>query len=163
METRSAGLPGVTCDDLTKTKETKMAIDWSKVSLHSEVNQGEAANPNTPVATLEQLATDADNYVRLTVARNPNTPAASLEQMATDADSDVRWEVRADAGGPGRVGRESAGEARDIIVVRQRVCRAGEPRDRHRARGCARRMGGPHRRRHLSFLTITWGNNLPTF
>ena len=33
-----------------------------------------AKNPNTPVETLKDLATDDDYYVRRGVARNPNTP-----------------------------------------------------------------------------------------
>jgi hypothetical protein len=34
----------------------------------------QASNPNTPIKTLEKLATDKNSYVRCRVAENPNAP-----------------------------------------------------------------------------------------
>jgi hypothetical protein len=53
----------------------------------------QASNPNTPIKTLEQLATDKNSVVRWMVAENPNTPTKSLEQLATDKNSSVRCRV----------------------------------------------------------------------
>ena len=47
-------------------------------------------NPNTPIKTLETLATDEDWFVRRGVANNANTPIKTLETLATDED----WSVR---------------------------------------------------------------------
>jgi hypothetical protein len=49
-----------------------------------------AENPNTPIKSLELLASDEDSHVRYWVAQNPNTPIKSLELLATDEDSYVR-------------------------------------------------------------------------
>jgi hypothetical protein len=53
----------------------------------------QASNPNTPIKSLEQLATDEKWWVRYWVAKNPNTPTKTLEQLATDKNSDVRCGV----------------------------------------------------------------------
>jgi hypothetical protein len=45
-----------------------------------------AKDPNTPLETLELLATDKYSSVRSRVAQNPNTPPKVLEQLATDED-----------------------------------------------------------------------------
>ena len=52
-----------------------------------------ALNPNTPIKSLELLATDKDPGVRSWVARNPNTPLETLQLLATDEYSYVRYWV----------------------------------------------------------------------
>jgi hypothetical protein len=52
-----------------------------------------ARDPNTPVKSLELLATDKYPYVRSWVALNPNTPVKSLELLATDKSFNVRYWV----------------------------------------------------------------------
>ena len=47
-------------------------------------------NPNTPIKTLETLATDEDWSVRCGIARNPNIPTNLLETLATDDSHYVR-------------------------------------------------------------------------
>ena len=43
-----------------------------------------AQNPNTPIKTLELLASDEDFYVRARVSGNPNISPEILETLATD-------------------------------------------------------------------------------
>jgi 3-methyladenine DNA glycosylase AlkC len=52
-----------------------------------------AQDLNTPIKTLELLATDKDSDVRYCVANNPNTPIKTLELLATDEDDYVRHSV----------------------------------------------------------------------
>jgi len=52
-----------------------------------------AENPNTPVETLKDLATDQNVNVRWEVARNPNTPVETLKVLATDENVNVRRRV----------------------------------------------------------------------
>ena len=53
-------------------------------SKNGFVRMGVATNPNTPVETLEVLASDPNEWVRRGVARNPNIPAETLKLLATD-------------------------------------------------------------------------------
>ncbi len=59
-----------------------------------------AKNPNTPVETLNVLATDKNSGVRSCVARNPNTPAETLNVLATDKNSYVRYGVTRNPNAP---------------------------------------------------------------
>jgi len=52
-----------------------------------------AQNPSTPPAALQELARDADEYIRYWVAHNPSTPPAALQELARDKDWYVRWGV----------------------------------------------------------------------
>jgi hypothetical protein len=47
-----------------------------------------AVNPNTPLETLELLATNKNSSVRCAVARNPNTSPKVLERLVAD---DSHW------------------------------------------------------------------------
>lgn len=49
-----------------------------------------AGNPSTPAKTLETLAIDDEEDVRIAVAGNPGTPAAILETLARDEEELVR-------------------------------------------------------------------------
>jgi len=52
-----------------------------------------AKDPNTPIETLNVLATDESYDVRDEVAKHPNTPLETLEVLATDKDWIVRYWV----------------------------------------------------------------------
>lgn len=67
--------------------------------------QGVAANRNTTPETLELLAADTDEDVRIDVARNPRTDEASLRRLATDSVMFVRLHVALNPNAP-----------RDILV-----------------------------------------------
>jgi hypothetical protein len=47
-----------------------MTSDPTKMNIEQKLNS--AQNPNTPLETLQFLATDKDPYVRYCVAQNPN-------------------------------------------------------------------------------------------
>jgi hypothetical protein len=52
-----------------------------------------AQNPNTPIKTLELLASDEDFYVRARVSGNPNASPKILQKLATDKAYSVRYYV----------------------------------------------------------------------
>jgi hypothetical protein len=68
-----------------------IAFDQTKMNRQQKLNS--ASNPNTPIKTLQLLATDEDCDVRRYVAENPNTPLETLKLLATDKDSFVRYWV----------------------------------------------------------------------
>jgi hypothetical protein len=62
--------------------------------------QGVAANRSTTPETLELLAADTDDDVRIDVARNPQTDEASLRRLATDSVMFVRLHVALNPNAP---------------------------------------------------------------
>jgi len=52
--------------------------------------RGVARNPSTPFATLEQLATHEDKWVRRAVAQNPSAPLSLLAVLAEDGEEMVK-------------------------------------------------------------------------
>jgi hypothetical protein len=70
VQTLSIGNPNTSASDLDAlahgTVRARMAV---------------AMHPNTPVATLEQMAQDSHEHVRQRVAENPNTPSDTVAQL----------------------------------------------------------------------------------
>jgi hypothetical protein len=56
-----------------------------------------AANPNTPIAMLRQLASNETEDVRVAVAENPSTPRDLLMILARDQQADVRYAIAENA------------------------------------------------------------------
>jgi len=106
--TQTAGAAGA-AEKLTQ-QLIKQLYNHKEVAVRRAV----AKNPNTPAATLAQLATDAARGVRLEVAKN-NTPAAALKQLATDADSAVRRGVARNTNTPAATLEQLATEADSYV------------------------------------------------
>ncbi|MGM0705296.1 MAG: hypothetical protein ACQETP_05190 [Bacteroidota bacterium] len=76
---------GCAPESLTEEERDRL-FAWGRYGRHLL-----ATHPDTPPATLERLASDADKTVRKAVAKHPATPLEALHTLASDA----TWQVRA--------------------------------------------------------------------
>ena len=76
-----------------KTKMTNPVLSIENVIDNPDIKWNVAKNPNTPIETLNLLATDEDFFVRCNVATNLTTPVETLNLLATDKDYNVRCYV----------------------------------------------------------------------
>ena len=76
---------------LNKTIEELRQVDSS---LNKDIRQSIAFDENVPLIILENLIDDKDVVIRKAVAANPNTPVSILKQLAaTDDDIEVFWTI----------------------------------------------------------------------
>ncbi|MBS2006116.1 MAG: hypothetical protein JST01_03695 [Cyanobacteria bacterium SZAS TMP-1] len=85
-------------------QESNLIEQLSAISLNQEAESCSAksleliaANPNTPLAILRQLAGNENEDVRIAVAENVSTPRDLLLLLARDRQADVRYAIAENA------------------------------------------------------------------
>jgi hypothetical protein len=107
MDTESSVRSAVACN--AQTPETLSLSLLEVLAKDKGGYRGEVAeNPRTPIAVLEILSSDKNEYIRWRVAENPRTPVSLLEVLATDTEKWVREAVIANP--------QTPQELRDRIV-----------------------------------------------
>jgi SEFIR domain len=96
------------------------------VASEGSIRQDIAGNPNTPMNTLEKLATDEDPMIRQVIAYNSNTSLNALQQLIKDENHQVRWEAARNSKIPAQ-SLEELVKGEDSIVGAGAACNPNMP------------------------------------